>query len=206
MWGDASGQTANFKQQDGCKECFGQFLALLQKWPISSKSTVAQSVFTPISSNGTVAHRVLDKVQLVNKSRHFQENRQLRRVFLRQFRATVKLRTLLLQVLSKEANRISWILLTTHINFCKFTVASPLSRRALGQTANSKQQHCCARRFGQILALSQRPPISRKTLVAQSDQMLISSSTTVAHGVLDKFYVFNKCSQLQGKGQLRRVF
>ena len=34
-----------------------------------------------------------------------------------------------LKVLSKTANRVSWILLTTHINLSKLTVASPLSHK-----------------------------------------------------------------------------
>ena len=38
--------------------------------------------------------------------------------------------TCFLQVLSKTANQISWILLTTHTNLGKLTVASPLSHRS----------------------------------------------------------------------------
>ena len=54
------------------------------------KTTVAQSVLTPISSNRNVAHGVLNKFQ---QSRQFQAKRQLRRVFSRQFRATRQLRS-----------------------------------------------------------------------------------------------------------------
>ena len=52
---------ANFGQQDSCAQCFGQVLAFYQKTPSSSKSTTAQSVLTPIWSNRTAAHVVLDK-------------------------------------------------------------------------------------------------------------------------------------------------
>ena len=54
------------------------------------KTTVAQSVLTPISSNRNVAHGVLNKFQ---QSRQIQAKRQLRRLFRRQFRATGQLCT-----------------------------------------------------------------------------------------------------------------
>ena len=54
------------------------------------KTTVAQSVLTPISSNRNVAHGVLNKFQ---QSRQFQGKRRLRRVFRRQFRGTGQLCT-----------------------------------------------------------------------------------------------------------------
>ena len=78
---------ANFKQQDSCARCSGEVLACYQKSPISRKSTVAESVFTPISSNSKLAHN-----------------------FEQQHGCAL----CLLQVLSKRANRISWILLTKH--------------------------------------------------------------------------------------------
>ena len=52
---------ATFGQQDSCARCFGHVLASYQKTPSWSKSKVAESVLTPISSNRTVAHGLLDK-------------------------------------------------------------------------------------------------------------------------------------------------
>ena len=47
--------------------------------------------------------------------------------------------------------------------------------------------------------------MSSKTTVAQSELGPISSNSTVAHGVLDKFYLFKKCRPFQAKRQLRSV-
>ena len=58
---DAECFKANFEQQDSCTQCFAQGLAFLEKSPISRTTTVAQSVLTPILSNRTVAHCLLDK-------------------------------------------------------------------------------------------------------------------------------------------------
>ena len=81
--------------------------------------------------------------------RQFRATGQLRTVFhtsftFRTIRANLKQNTVaqsdlrpissnstcFLQVLSKTANQISWILLTTHTNLGKLTVASPLSHRS----------------------------------------------------------------------------
>ena len=82
---------ANLKRRDSCARCFGQVLP--QRRPTSSKSTVAQSLSTPILGNRIVAHGLLDKFLLVIKRRQAQANRQFRRVFWRQFRARRQLRT-----------------------------------------------------------------------------------------------------------------
>ena len=65
---------ANFEQQDSSAGYFEHGLAFYQKSPIISKTTAAQSVLTPISSNRTVAHGVLDKFYIVNKRRQVQAN------------------------------------------------------------------------------------------------------------------------------------
>ena len=72
---------ANFKQQDSCAQCFAEGLAFLEKLPISRPKTVSQSVSTPSLSNRTVAHALLGKFKLFNKSRQIQAKRQFRRVF-----------------------------------------------------------------------------------------------------------------------------
>ena len=97
---------ANFEQQDRGTQSVGQFLACYQKTANSSKSTVAQSVLTPISSIRTVGHCLLGKFKLFNKSRQIQAKRQLRTVFWRHFRATGQLRTVFwtsFSLLSKDA-------------------------------------------------------------------------------------------------------
>ena len=86
---------------------FWTSFSLVKKTPSSSKSTVAQSFLSPISSNITVSQGVLDKFWLFNKTHHFQEKRQLRRVFRRQFQATGELRTVFctsFSFLTKVAN------------------------------------------------------------------------------------------------------
>ena len=51
----------NFKQQDGFARSSGEVLACYQKTQSSSKTTVAQSALTPMSSNRSVAHGLLDR-------------------------------------------------------------------------------------------------------------------------------------------------
>ena len=114
---------ANFKKQDSCARSLGQVLAIEQKSPIWSKTTVVQSVLTLISSNKTVAHFVLHKVWLFNKSRQSQATGQLRTVFLRRF-----------SFLTKVAN------------FKKNDSCGECFDR------NFKQQDSCARCLGQVLA------------------------------------------------------
>ena len=114
---------ANFKQQDSCPRSLGQVLAIEQKSPIWSKTTVAQSVLTPISSNKTVAHLVLHKVWLFNKSRQSQATGKLPTVFWRRF-----------SFLTKVAN-------FKENNSC-----------AECFNGNFKQQDSCARCLGQVLA------------------------------------------------------
>ena len=92
---DADCFKANFEEQESCAECFAQCSAFLEKSPISRTTTVSQSLLTPISSNRIVAHGVCNNFKLVNERRRVQSNRQLRRVFWRQFRATGQLRTVL---------------------------------------------------------------------------------------------------------------
>ena len=97
---------STFGRQDSCAQSVGQFLACYQKTANSSKSTVAQSVLTPISSIRTVGHCLLGKFKLFNKSRQIQAKRQLRTVFWRHFRATGQLRTVFwtsFSLLSKDA-------------------------------------------------------------------------------------------------------
>ena len=61
---DAECFKANFEQQDSCAQCFAQGLAFLEKSPISRTTTVLQSVWTPILTNGTVAQGVLHQLYL----------------------------------------------------------------------------------------------------------------------------------------------
>ena len=180
---------ANFEQQECCARCFGQVLAFQQKWPISNKKTVAQSVLTPISSNRTVAHFVLHKH--FNKCRPFRKKLQLCKAFSRQFRATGQLR---------KGFWTSFSLLTKVTNF------KHNDSFAECFDSNFQQQGCCARCLGQPLALKQKGPILNKKTVAQGFLTPISSNRTVAHGVLNKFLLFNKSRQFQEKRKLRRVF
>ena len=62
-------QMSQFRQIFSCPIRFAQFLACLHMAPISSKTTVAQSVSTPISSETSFAHAVLHKL---NWKRHFE--------------------------------------------------------------------------------------------------------------------------------------
>ena len=65
---------ANLEQQDSCARCFWQDLASSQKSLISSKTTVARSVLTPISSNWTGAHGVLDNFQILTEVANLKQN------------------------------------------------------------------------------------------------------------------------------------
>ena len=143
-------KVAKFKKNDSCAQCFdatfgqqnssarsfGQVLACYQKKPSSSKSIVAQSVLTPISSNRTVAHGLYFKVKLFNKICQFQAKRKLRRVFWRQFRAIGQLRT------------VFW---TSFISLSKDAKFKQIDNCAECFDANLEQQDSCARCFGQVL-------------------------------------------------------
>ena len=61
-------------QQDSCARCFGQVLACYQKTPSSSKSKVAHSVLTPISSNRTVVDVFMTSFSLLTKVAKFKKN------------------------------------------------------------------------------------------------------------------------------------
>ena len=113
--------------------------SFLTKSPILSKTTVAHSVLTSISTNWTVAHGVYVKLKLFNKIYQFQAKRKLRRVFWRQFRAIGQLRTVFwtsFSFLSKEA---------------KF---KQIDNCAECFDANLEQQESCARCFGQVLGFN----------------------------------------------------
>ena len=105
--------------------------------PISSKTTVAQSAFRKFVHTQPIefplilltTHTNIGKLKVARPFLKQPNVGKLRSMIWVQFRATARLRTLLFQVLSKTANRISWILLTTHTNLGKFTVASPLSHK-----------------------------------------------------------------------------
>ena len=127
----------NFKEQDSCAQSFAQGLAFLEKLPISRTKTVSQSVSTPSLSNRTVAHALLGKFKLFNKSRQIQAKRQFRRVFWRQFEETGKLRTVFWTSLSFS---------TKLANF-KRNVSC-----AQSFDAHFKQLESCARCFGQVSA------------------------------------------------------
>ena len=61
---DADCFKANFEQQDSCAECFEQCSAFLEKSPISTTTTVSQSVLTHILSKGTVEKGVFHQLYL----------------------------------------------------------------------------------------------------------------------------------------------
>ena len=114
---------ANFEQQHCCARCFGQVLALYKMSPISSKATVAQSVFTQILSKRAIAHGVLHKFKLFNKRHQFWLTGQLRTQFLTGF-----------------------IFLTVRPNL------EQNERCAVWLRGNFEQQHGCARCFLQVLS------------------------------------------------------
>ena len=75
--------------------------------PISSKTTVAQCYLGQISSNRKVVHGAFHKLWLPNNTGQFEAKRRLRKVFLRQFRATGQLPTMFctsFSFLTKGAN------------------------------------------------------------------------------------------------------
>ena len=128
---------ANFKQQGSCAQSFAQGLAFLEKLPISRPKTVSQSVSTPSLSNRTVAHALLGKFKLFNKSRQIQGKRQLGTVLWRHLRATGQLRTVFMT---------SFSLLRKVAKFKKNDSC------AESFDANFKQRDSCERCFGQVLA------------------------------------------------------
>ena len=71
---------------------------------------------------------------------------------------------------------------------------------------NFKQHDSSRRYFGQVLGFQQKWQTLGKTRITQSVLTLISSNRTVAHGVLEKFYLVNKRRHLQANWQLHRVF
>ena len=73
---------ANFEQPESCAWRFSQALASLKYGPIWSKTTVAGSVWTPISSSRKVAHGVFDKSSPYNKRHQFWLTGQLCTDFL----------------------------------------------------------------------------------------------------------------------------
>ena len=85
---------ANFQQKESCTRSFSQALAFKQYGPILRKTTVAQSVLTPVLSNSKNAHGVFPKLYLRNNTGQFEVKRHLRSVILGQFRAEARLRTL----------------------------------------------------------------------------------------------------------------
>ena len=166
---------ANLKQNDSCAVWLGQILSnsrvahgVLVKFKlhkkrslISRKTTVVQSVLTQIFSNSRVAHGVLVKFKLHRKCRLFQGKRELCRAFWRKFRATGQLRN----VAHFKENDSCGV-------WCG---------------ANLEEHGSSAQRFSQALASQQYGLIWSKTTVAQSVLTPISSSRTIAHGVLEKF-------------------
>ena len=123
-------------------------------------------------SKFTVARTLFNNFKLFNKRRQFQAKRQLRRVFWRQFRAK---RELQLEFLT---------------NFSFLTIRANLKQNdscAVWFGANFEEHGSSAQRFSQALASQQYGLIWSKTTVAQSVLTPISSSRTIAHGVLEKF-------------------
>ena len=114
-----------------------------------------------ILSNSRVAHSVLVKFKLCIKYRLFQGKRQLCRAFWRKFWATGQLR-----------------------NVAHFKQNDSC---AMWFGANLEEHGSSAQRFSQALASQQYGLIWSKTTVAQSVLTPISSSRTIAHGVLEKF-------------------
>ena len=112
-------------------------------------------------------------------------------MFWRQFRATGQLRTVF---------STSFSLLTKVAKFKKNDSCAQCFDATFGQ------QDSCGRCFGQVLACYQKTPSSSKSKVELSVLTSISSNRTVAHGLFDKFWPFNKSRQIQEKRQLRRVF
>ena len=139
---------AKFKQIDNCAECFDANLE-------------------PQDSCAGCFGQVLD----FNRSRHFQAERKLRRLFWRQFGATGQLCTVFWT---------SFSLLTKVAKFKKNDSCAQCFDATFGQ------QDSCGRCFGQLLARYRKTPSSSKSKVAQSVLTPISINWTVAHVVLNK--------------------
>ena len=160
----------NFKKQDSCAQCFAQGLAFLEKLPISRTKTVSQSVSTPSLSNSPVAHALLGKFKIFNKSRQFQAKRYLRTVFWCLFKAFGQLRTVFWT---------SFSLLTKDANFKQIDSCAVFWRqfRATGQLRTV---------FWTRFSFLTKVTKFKKKTVAQSVLTPILSNRTVAHCVLDK--------------------
>ena len=139
---------AKFKQIDNCAECFDANL--------EQQDSCA---------------RCFGQVLDFNRSRQFQAERKLRRLFWRQFQWTGQLRTVFWT---------SFRLLTKLPKFKKNDSSAECFDATFGQ------QDSCGRCFGQVLACYQKTPSSSKSKVAQSVLKPISSNRTVAHGLFDK--------------------
>ena len=198
---------ANFKQNESCAKCFDAIL-----------------------SNRTVAHGVLNKFQLFNEVSSFKQNDSCANCFDTNFNQLASCTRCFRQVIAFQQQSqtlrkttvaqsvltpllINWTgldwrrVFLTSFSFSTI-VANFKKNDSCGECfdANFEQQNSCARCFGKVLHCQQKTPTSSKPLVAQSLYTQISSNTTVAHGVLDKFQLFNNSCKLQEKRQLRRVF
>ena len=140
---------AKFKQIDNCAECFDANL--------EQQDSCA---------------RCFGQVLDFNRSRQFQAERKLRRLFWRQFQWTGQLRTVFWT---------SFRLLTKLPKFKKNDSSAECFDATFGQ------EDSCGRCFGQVLACYQKTPSSSKSKVAQSVLTPISSNRTVADGLYDKF-------------------
>ena len=102
---------------------------------LPSKTTVVQSVVTPISSKKRVAYGVSDKLQLHNNTGQFEAKQQLRSVISGEFRDTGKLCTAFF----------------TGFAFPTIPVNLKQNDSCAGCfAANFEPQDSCARCFGQV--------------------------------------------------------
>ena len=138
-------KVTNYKQNDSCEECFDAYFKQLDS-----------------------CARCFGQFSDFNKSRQFQAERKLRRVFWREFRATGQLRTVF---------STSFSLLTTVAKFKK----NDSCARCFG--ANFGQQDSCTQCFGQVLAFYQKTTSSSKW--------------TIAHGVLDNFQILTEVANFK---------
>ena len=141
-------KVTNYKQNDSCEECFDAYFKQLDS-----------------------CARCFGQFSDFNRSRQFQAERKLRRVFWRQFRATGQLRTVF---------STSFSLLTKVAKFKKNDSCAQCFDATFGK------QDSCAPSFRQVLACYQKKPSSRKSIVAQSVLTPIWSNRTAANGVFDK--------------------
>ena len=142
-------KVTNFKQNDSCAECFDANFEQLDR-----------------------CARCFGQFSDFNRSRQFQAERKLRRVFWRQFQWTGQLRTVFMSSLS---------CLTKFANFKENDSCAECFDADFGQ------QDSCAQSFGQVLACYQKTPSSSISKGAQSVLTQISSNRTVAHSLLAKF-------------------